>query len=184
MTKVKQLNDMLEQNPDLENKVMEVFNTYQQQPQQPQQPAVDPKFMNELSMTKKELNSIKEEMAFNQLKSDMNDIKNRHADLFNGNENLEQELAKFAVENKIYNLDLALKAMNYDNIATQKLNEGQQIASTAANRKNQVAGVGGSKGKTGKGDYKTRDKDGNPKSYDQMQAEIMANPEFANLVTE
>jgi hypothetical protein len=177
LSKMKELNEMLETNPDLYDKVQEAFDNHFTQQQQPQpgqaQPAqVSPEILNAIRDNKQQMQSMQEQLANTQLEKDFTALEAKFPEAFQ-EEGYKQKLAKFAIDNNILNIEHAHKAMNYDSYATQKLNEGEQMAKEGFRKKRQIATPGGSKSKSDSG-YSIKKKDGSTKSWDEIEADMVA----------
>ena len=177
--KVRELNEMLEKNPDLYDKVQGVFDGYNQpqqnQPNQPEQPQIPKEFVDKMRALEQRADQSDEANAMAKLDKDMGDVQTKYPQFFEGNEDFKYELADFALKNNILNVEHALRAMKFDDLQTQKLNEGQQMGTNAQNRQKQVQTPGGSKAKSGSG-YNPRDKNGNNKGWDSLEEAMMNDP--------
>jgi len=180
LQKARQLEEFLNQYPQVYSEIENIFKKYasQQTPtaQTQQQQITNNPLWEEVNRIKQTVDQIEIDKEMMKLQNDLNEIKNKpiYKKYFEEDPDLERKLVEYAYENDIMNLHTAFKDMMFDKLVTDMYQQGQDKTRQATLQRQNLNLPAGKRTKPMKVDV-------TQKSWNEIEELMMKDPRLAEL---
>jgi len=180
LQKARQLEEFLNQYPQVYSEIENIFKKYasQQTPtaQTQQQQITNNPLWEEVNRIKQTVDQIAIDKEMMKLQNDLNEIKNKpiYKKYFEEDPDLERKLVEYAYENDIMNLHTAFKDMMFDKLVTDMYQQGQDKTRQATLQRQNLNLPAGKRTKPMKVDV-------TQKSWNEIEELMMKDPRLAEL---